>query len=963
MKTILVTGDVVVDHHIYEGQRYTASASDQRGVKVKRQHGGAKGLTDLIDTVIAKTESDWKKEKRKRERSLEDAEKNLRRIRSRQKRIQETSVGSKEVEEARKKLEPPPATGWSAQFALTVPLVSAEPCGHHALAIWKPFPEDPEDSKGNKKVWRAELLLGYGHDDSPPEDRGGFCPGHTPEVKDPKPSTPQLLVLDDGGFLFRHRAQKECWFLPDGSKKIPDWVILKMSGPVCRGDLWARLKQGRYNDRLIVVLSAQDLREECVRLSKGLSWERTVEELHEALHSNPLLNEIATVPRHLVVLFSGDGALWLDNTGKQPSATLIYDAGGAEGAWAPKFKGKAFGYLSCMVAALVYGAMQDAAKPRLESAIRAGLGAMRDLHKEGHGIVNDGEPDGFPLDRLADAILGGGSDFSSVPVPWAEAEKDLYAKDPDSPGAQSPWRIVEMSQSPFGSKELPSLLGLATQVVLQGESAIKRLPHARFGKLLTADRFEIESLRAIERFMTNYHNDREAKKPFCIGVFGPPGAGKSFGVRQIANSIFGEKAWQEFNLSQFKDVGDLIGAFHQVRDMVLGGLTPVVFWDEFDSREYYWLQYLLAPMQDGRFQEGQVNHAIGKCVFIFAGATSFAFGEFGPPKPEKPNDGQQADNSAKAELLIEQRNAWDDYRLKKGPDFHSRLDGYFDVLGPNLRTRRADGADSLEPRVKDTKDVCAPLRRALLIRALLDVPTNSRVDFDADLLAAMLQVPNYSHGARSLEKLVQSLKPSHGKLAIRRSALPSPAQLAMHVDDVMKFNDILNQNISFMQAEIIEALAPAIHETWRRLSQEEGWKMESRLDKPYEELEEMDKEENRAAARRIPEILSVAGLKLEKKLNPTKRREAGQSEDAEIRTHLEHHLERLAEAEHDGWVDHRIKNGWHYSEQRNDSLKRHPALLPYSELSEVDQKKDKNSVRKFPDMANRAGYKIVWVRN
>ena len=85
----------------------------------------------------------------------------------------------------------------------------------------------------------------------------------------------------------------------------------------------------------------------------------------------------------------------------------------------------------------------------------------------------------------------------------------------------------------------------------------------------------------------------------------------------------------EFNLAQFAETTDLIGAFHQVRDKVLQGLTPIVFWDEFDSREYEWLQYLLAPMQDGSFQEGQITHPIGKCVFVFAGGTSYDFDNFG----------------------------------------------------------------------------------------------------------------------------------------------------------------------------------------------------------------------------------------------------------------------------------------------------------------------------------------------
>ena len=121
-----------------------------------------------------------------------------------------------------------------------------------------------------------------------------------------------------------------------------------------------------------------------------------------------------------------------------------------------------------------------------------------------------------------------------------------------------------------------------------------------------------------------------------------------------------ERAFLEFNLSQFSNPGELVGAFHQVRDKVLEGKLPVVFWDEFDSENYKWLQFLLAPMQDGKFQEGQYA-SDRTLIVVFAGATSYTFENFGPIKPAP------GDASAK--------NSYADFILKKGPDFISRLHG------------------------------------------------------------------------------------------------------------------------------------------------------------------------------------------------------------------------------------------------------------------------------------------------
>ncbi len=160
----------------------------------------------------------------------------------------------------------------------------------------------------------------------------------------------------------------------------------------------------------------------------------------------------------------------------------------------------------------------------------------------------------------------------------------------------------------------------------------------------------------------------------------------------------------------------------------------------------------------------------------------------------------------------------------------------------------------------------------------------------------------------------------------------------------------------FEHAAVVDALAPAIHETWRRLSVKEGWTMPPHLDRPYAELAPGDQGENLAAARRIPEILGLAGLGLAKVTPDFPSELHG---DDEIRQHLERQLERLSEAEHDGWMAHRVRNGWRYHETRDDERKLHPSLVPYATLTDAEKKKDRNSVRHFPDMVRLAGYRIL----
>lgn len=58
---------------------------------------------------------------------------------------------------------------------------------------------------------------------------------------------------------------------------------------------------------------------------------------------------------------------------------------------------------------------------------------------------------------------------------------------------------------------------------------------------------------------------------------------------------------------------------------------------------------------------------------------------------------------------------------------------------------------------------------------------------------------------------------------------------------------------------------------------------------------------------------------------------------------LQQLTELMAENVHNVWMNARREQGWTYGSERNDKLKQHPSLVPYSQLSEEEKDYDRNT--------------------
>jgi hypothetical protein len=780
-----------------------------------------------------------------------------------------------------------------------------DPRFHHSYSLWVPFRR-----KDGAPAWRIRRFLGFDPCDTveiPSEESGAL--------------EPAIVMIDDAALGYR--AAKEHWIDCIQSPNKDSWFLLKMAKPVGQGPLWEHLLDAAY-DQLIVLTTIDDLRQSEVQISRQLSWERTAQDILWELTHNPRVNGLSRCA-HVVISLGAAGAIHFKKHEGEEKADLFFDPQCMEGEWENEHPGGMFGYTTCLAAAICHQLILRGEEPDIQVAIQTGISALRKLQLVGFG--NPGtDPQGaeihFPVDKIVAEILAGKAPLSTAMV-QDPVQNILTPSGSDRmqvmPGF---WTILEDHYT-------DSLSDVAERIVLEGiHKALKDVPLGRFGALVTVDRREIEALRSVAALISQYCQ-LPPQRPLNISVFGPPGSGKSFSVKQIAKSARpGEIQSITFNISQFRHPDELLDALHQVRDIGLSGKIPLVFWDEFDSsldgKSLGWLRYFLAPMQDGSFQEGQIVHPIGRAIFVFAGGTSHRMEEFG----------QGLDES-------EQRSA-------KLPDFISRLKGYLNVLGPNP--------------IEGQRDPYYILRRAIILRVLFEMNVPQivhqedgvkRVRIDHGILRALLNTQCFKHGVRSIESIL-AMSNLAGKESFERSDLPPENQLDLHVEG-REFLALVQQMP--LEGDLLENLAEAAHEVFCDGLRAQGYQLGPQTNseskehdslKPYRDLREDEKESNRDNVRDIANKLAAVGYVM----MPARSNEPPFEFPGDD-------LDFLARMEHDRWMRDKLRHGWTYGDKTDKDKKIHESLEPWEDLSEEEREKDREMIRGIPKILAKAGYAIV----
>ena len=647
------------------------------------------------------------------------------------------------------------------------------------------FGKFPRKSEGNKSdtVWR----VGSTHRARPDTKQFDEYDSHLGKNIEAC-ATPSVVVIYEDDEQFRNAFKRLAENRRHSRKDPKPTLIIGLSEKAMPTSI-ETAKQVFDTGTTIAIVKADGLRGRDLDIASHASIEQTVQGLSKCLTTEPL-KQILGLCSHLIVLLEHSGILSITKNPRQ-GAVHFSPNFDRPAQTHPAAYGRVPGRMAIVLGSIARfvcqaGIQADLSSLDLAPALRLSVAAYDRMFEKGYDERNPFETAKNVLSRAE-----------------REELRDILASKSESKRRAFLISSLNFPANPVSLRNwsrLDSLkkLDIGKEIVLNGVETASRMPppenkpsldnnwwpsaeiicpFMQLGRLQTFDKDEVERLANLAKLIGKYHDDPKWLTPLSIAVFGPPGAGKSFAVKQLmktVNPAIKDSSVLTFNLAQFNSLELLTEAFHQVQDQVLFSEdVPLVIFDEFDSvfqgSELGWLKFFLAPMEDGIFRGQTSNYKVGRALFLFAGGTACTFDEFAGRGPVPKGSTAKAARTKREAIR----------KAAKAPDFVSRLMAHLDVLGIN----RPEGS----PLEKPGELIRRRVRRATLLRSLLEefakpiIGANEPARISGPVIDAFLndQV-TYRNQARSMKAIVR------GSLLIGnqflRASLPPRSMIELHAE-------------------------------------------------------------------------------------------------------------------------------------------------------------------------------------
>jgi len=471
---------------------------------------------------------------------------------------------------------------------------------------------------------------------------------------------------------------------------------------------------------------------------------------------------------------------------------------------------------------------------------------------------------------------------------------------------------------------------VARRIVRIGpDRALTRCSVTRFGDLRSVDRIEQESLASMVDTMQE-RLEAGNVTPTCLGIIGPVGSGKKFVAKSLSDQI-GEQ-WPVRKLTYNARVlrlEDLTNACHTIRDFTAENTLTVVTFENFEwlfQPDNTLLDEFTALMRHGTFKDEGRERGVGRCLLLFLVNQSISDNSIVPtPKTPVGFEFPQSQPERHDAALLD------------------NLHGMIKLKGP-------DQGDKDE-------DKTFAVRRAFMIRRLIErhhpqIIVDGTIQIDEAVLHALLFVPRYKHGLRSLDKIISTSRLSKRK-KYDIAALPPEEQIQLHVDGKAFMQYLRSPKLT---PALRERLAEGLFERYKKqreiMAKTDQQRRELLSDRSMVDWDELPgelKESTRSQADDIPRKLRTVNCYMieGKRSDPF----------VHVPAFSESELDILAEMEHERFNAERLQRQWRMG-ARNSKQRTTPFLVPWRDLSQEWRDVDRVMVECAPKVLEQAGWYI-----